>query len=286
VSDTLTSDEALLHEKALRLEKIICDMGSILVAYSGGADSTCLLSVAADVLGSRCVAATNESVIYAPSDLQRARQMAVQLGVEHLTFTFDHLVREDFAANSPRRCYYCKRTLFEHLFEIARERDLQHVVDGSVVDDLGDYRPGMEACRELGVRSPLLEVGLTKAEVRQLARQRGLPTADLPSMACLASRVPYGRRITGETLHQIAEAEAFLLQLGLVQVRVRHHGEIARIEVAPEQLDVLTAEPVRTQVVNRLVALGFRYCTVDLLGYRSGSMNEVLTEEGVAGDQL
>jgi PP-loop superfamily ATP-utilizing enzyme len=127
---------------------------------------------------------------------------------------------------------------------------------------------------------------LTKAEVRQLARQRGLPTADLPSMACLASRVPYGRRITGETLHQIAEAEAFLLQLGLVQVRVRHHGEIARIEVAPEQLDVLTAEPVRTQVVNRLVALGFRYCTVDLLGYRSGSMNEVLTEEGVAGDQL
>lgn len=274
------NDQATLAEKVRHLEEIVRGLGSVLVAYSGGADSSYLLAVCADVLGSACVAVTAESVVYPAMELDRARRLAAEIGVEHVTFKHEHLKCEEFTANSSRRCYYCKHALFEKLGQIAAARDLQHVADGTVVDDLSDYRPGLEACRELGVRSPLLEAGLAKAQVRQLAHQRGLPTADLPSMACLASRIPYGQRISETKIRQVAEAEEYLRGLGLTQVRLRHHGDIARIEALAEQLSVLTSEPARSEVVQKLNSLGFKYCTLDLQGYRSGSMNEVLTEEG------
>jgi uncharacterized protein len=263
-------------DKLRRLEVILRDMGSLLVAYSGGVDSTFLLSVAAEVLGDRAVAATACSETYVDEESQQAQSLASSLGVRHIVFETSELALPGFSRNPVDRCYYCKRELFTRLREIADREGLAWVAHAAQADDLGDHRPGHRAAAELGIRAPLLEADLTKDDIRSLSRARGLPTWNMPSMACLASRIPYGQTISAEKLHQVAEAERFLRGWGLLQVRVRHHGDTARIEVSPADLPRLVAEPLRATIVEMLASLGFTYVTLDLQGYRTGSMNEAL----------
>jgi uncharacterized protein len=268
-----------MQEKLAKLKEILRELDSVLIAYSGGVDSTLLASVAKEVLGEKAVAITAASPTYPAREVEGAQLTARSLGLRHLLTESKELDDPCFVANNPDRCYHCKKELFGRLREIASQQGLKWVVDGSNADDLRDYRPGRKAGAELEVRSPLSEAGLTKEEVRALSRERGLPTWDKPALACLASRFPYGTTITPELLRRIGEAEAFLYELGAKQVRVRHHGEIARIELDQESLNLFLQEEKRAAVVARLKGLGYPYVTLDLAGYRSGSMNEVLSQE-------
>ena len=263
-----------LEEKLGALKDILSALGGVLVAYSGGTDSTLLLKVAHDTLGDRAVAVTAVSASMPREEAKEAIRLAKEIGAQHLILESGELDDPDFRANTPDRCYYCKYLRFQSLLEVARERGLQYVIDGCNLGDLGDHRPGMRASRELGVRSPLMEAGLDKAEIRELSQHLGLPTWDKPAEACLASRVPYGTPITRENLQQIEDAERFVRSLGPSQVRVRVHGEVARIEVAPESLPLLLEH--RSAIASELHRLGFSYVSADLEGYRTGSMNEVL----------
>ncbi|MEW6276182.1 MAG: ATP-dependent sacrificial sulfur transferase LarE [Bacillota bacterium] len=267
-------------EKMARVRNITFAFDGAVVAFSGGVDSTLVLKVAADALGSRVIAATINSPLAVPGELDRAKRLAALLGVRHVTITGNALADPEFRRNPPERCYLCKRHVYAALGELAREAGCEVVLDGANADDAGDFRPGLRAAREMGVRSPLLEAGLTKEEVRRLARELGLPNWNQPAQPCLATRIPYGELITGEKLQQIARAEEFLAERGFSPARVRHHGPVARLELPPEQIGRLNDPFLREEIDQALKLLGFLYVSVDLAGLRSGSLNDLLARRG------
>lgn len=263
-----------LQQKLTNLRELIRSYGSAIVAFSGGVDSSVVLAIAKQELKDCVLAVTAHSPVYAQRELEAAKELAQQLGVAHEIIFTRELDDPRYVNNPPTRCFHCKQELFGKLTKLAQARGFAVVLDGTNASDMSDFRPGMRALSEYNVKSPLLEVGLTKPEVRELAQMLKLPTAEKPAMACLASRLPYGSTITPEKLRQIECAEEFLFELGFSQVRVRHYDEIARIEVPPNEMSKLLAH--RDIVTDRLRKLGFRHVTVDLAGYRSGSMNEAL----------
>lgn len=274
--------ECELANKLQDLRHILQEMESIVVAFSGGVDSAFLLRYAVDVLGSRkVVAVTAVSNTLTPEDLDRAKRLAARIGARHIIVHSAEMDDPGYVANTPDRCYICKKIRFGGLRELKERLGLACVADGANMDDKGDYRPGERATKELGIRSPLREAGLYKADIREASRLLSLPNWDLPSQACLASRFPYGTRLTPERLKQVYESEKLLHGLGFRQVRVRYHGDIARIEVPAPEIGRLAA--YREQVVEPLKKLGFTYITLDLQGFRSGSLNEVLDRSGLDG---
>ena len=270
-----------LQNKRVYLVDILSKMDRVIIAYSGGVDSAFLAAVANEVLGNNALSVTAVSPSLAPSELEDAQSLAQDLGLNYRTINTNEIDREDYSANNPDRCFFCKDELYSHLIKFCGEENYNFVVNGTNVDDLGDYRPGLDAATQYCVRSPLVEANLEKKDIRVLSREMGLPTWDKPAQACLSSRIPYGTMVTVEALTTIAKAEKYLRTKGFKQLRVRHHESIARIEISADDFDVLTSEPLRTEVPSYFKSLGYSYVTLDLEGFRSGSLNEILNSKDI-----
>lgn len=280
-----------LQTKREKLESLIGNLKSVLVAFSGGVDSTLVLAVAHRVLGEKVLAVTAQSSSLPERELKDAKNLASSIGVEHLIVNTEEMQSDDYLANPTNRCYYCKSELYGKLSEVAKQHQLASIVNGINLDDLGDHRPGIHAAKEAGVTSPLAEAGFSKNEVRELSKILGLTTWEKPAMACLSSRVPYGESISAEKLLMIEQAEDYLLSLGFKQLRVRHHGDVARIELERKDFPRFFADDISSKVQRKLKEIGYKFVTLDVEGFRSGSLNEAianpisLTENHVGGQR-
>nr|WP_296083670.1 ATP-dependent sacrificial sulfur transferase LarE [uncultured Blautia sp.] len=270
-----------IHDKYRVLQENLKALGSVAVAFSSGVDSTFLLKAAQEALGDKVIAVTASSCSFPKRELEEAKAFCEKNGIRQIIVESEELDIDGFRQNPKNRCYLCKHELFEKIWEIARENGMNAVAEGSNMDDNGDYRPGLIAVRELGVSSPLRQAELSKAEIRELSREMGLPTWDKQSFACLSSRFVYGETINEKKLGMVDKAEQLLLDMGFHQVRVRIHGNIARIEVLPEEIAKIIEEENRTKIASKLKEYGFDYVTLDLLGYRTGSMNETLEDKEI-----